>query len=326
LREAIGLFHKRLLLSIAGGNADQHALTLVLSALVHLDPFQVTDTEERGFSWITEILSSKYPEDERYRMASKVVQLLGKHFDSTDPEHPLDVQYTWIPPLVGFLSLYERFYSADSPSYPRSIALRILSTTTHFSTTILPLLTLALSPTHPLQSRSSTLKVFHRSMFGWFSQKENVPDGDIESLLQAVGDPFKFIPDPPLHDGRPVDAVDYDPVMVVVILIEFALSNLWRDHLRDSNFTSCEETTSTEEGRRAVLGHMVAHAWPESLCTPSNVIAAIRGLEELQCSNTAEVVIVWARTVGVMDPLGLEVGRPIQPDTSPPHQPTERGV
>jgi len=251
-----------------------------------------------GFLWITEILNSRYPEDGRYRMASQVMQLLGKHFDSMDPEYPIDVQPAWIPPLVDFLSLYEKFYPVDSPLYPRSIALHILSATTHFSTTVLPLLTLALSPTHPLQSRSSALKVFHRSMSGWFSQ--NVPNGDIENLLRAVGDPFKFTPDPPLHDGRPVDAVDYDPVMVVVTLIEFALSDRWRSHLRDSNYTSCEVTTSTEEGRRAVLGCMVAHAWPESLRTPPDVIAAIRCLEELQYLNMVEVVVAWARTAGVI--------------------------
>jgi len=273
-----------------------------------------------GFLWITEILNSRYSEGERYRMVSQVMQLLGNHFDSTDPEHPLEVQSTWIPPLVGFLSLYEGFCSADSPPHPRSITLRILSTATHFST-ILPLLTLALLPAHPLQSRCSTLKIFHRSMSEWFSQKENVPDGDIESLLRAVGDPFQFALDPPLHDGRPVDAVDYDPMMVVVILIEFALSDPWRDHLRDSNFTSSEETTSTEEGRRAVLGYMVAHAWPESLRTPPNVIAAIRRLKELECLNTAEVVIAWARTACVVNPPCHEAWGLIGRDAFPYYQP-----
>jgi len=264
-----------------------------------------------GFLWITQILNSRYSEGERYRMASQVVQLLGKHFDSVEPEHPISVQPAWIPPLMDFLLLHERFYTTDSPPYPGSIALHIpLSPgSAQFGIKILSILASALSSTHPPQSRSWALKVFHRFMSGWFSQ--NVPDGDIEKLLRAVGDPLRFTPDPPLHDGRPVDTVDYDPVMVVVILIEFALSDRWRNHLHDSNFTSFENTMSTEQGRRAILGCMVAHAWPESLRTSPNVIAAIRHLEMLPCPNTANFVTMWAQAAGVLDPSGLEVGGPV---------------
>jgi len=37
------------------------------------------------------------------------------------------------------------------------------------------------------------------------------------------------------------------------------------------------------------------------LHTPVEIVAAIRRLEELQCPNTAEVVILWAWTVGVVN-------------------------
>jgi len=282
-------------------------------------------TGERGFLWITEILNSRYPEGECYRIASQVVQLLGNHFYSKDLEHPIDVQPAWIPPLVGFLSLHERLYTTDSPSYPGCIALRILSASrgsAHFGATILPFLTLALLPTHHHQSRSSALKVFHRFMSGWFSpQMENILDRDLENLLQAVGDPFQFTTDLPLQDGRPVGTADPEPTMAAVVLIKFASSDLWRNHLRRSNFTSCEEITSTEVGRRTVLGCMTAHTWPEFLCTPPKVIAAIRRLEELQCSNTAEVVIMWARTAGVVNPLGHEAWGLIGRDVIPCYQP-----
>jgi hypothetical protein len=40
----------------------------------------------------------------------------------------------------------------------------------------------------------------------------------------------------------------------------------------------------------------------ELLRTPAKIIAAIRRLEELQCLNTAEVVILWAWTAGVVNP------------------------
>jgi len=325
LREAIKLCHDRLLFSIREGNAGQNTLALVLSALVHLDPFQVKDTEERGFLWITEILNSTYPEDEHYRLASQVVHLLGKRFDSADPERPLNVQPTWVTPLVGFLSLYEKFHTIDSPPYPGSVAIRILSTnpgSADFCTKLLPILTLALSPTHPLQSRSSALKLFHMFMSGWFSpQMESVLDKDLDDLLQAVGDPFQSTTDLPLQDAKAVGTADREPMMAAVVLIGFASSDLWGNHLRRSNFTSCEEIMSTEEGRRTVLECMAACVWSEFLCTPSKVIAAIRRLEELQCSNTAEVVIMRARTSGVVNPLGHEAWGLIGRDAFPCYQP-----
>jgi len=270
--------------------------------------------------WITELLNSMYSEGERYRMASQVMQLLGKHFDSADPEHPFDVKPAWIPPLVGFLSLHEGLYTTDSPPYPGSIALRILSLSpgsAQFGTTLLPILTLALSSTHPPQSRKWALKVFHKYMSGWFSpQMENVPDEDLENLLRAVGDPFQFTTGPPLYDGQPVDTADYDPMMVVVVLIEFASSYLWRNHLRHSNFTSCEEIVSTEDGWRAALKSMsdaAAHAFTEFLSNSSKVIAAIGRLEELKCSHTIGVVAGWARTAGLHTERGVfgsQVERP----------------
>lgn len=88
-----------------------------------------------------------------------------------------------------------------------------------------------------------------------------------------------------------------------VALMEFSLSDLWGSHLRSSNFTSCEEILSTKEGRRTALRCMfdtVSPSWSESLCTPAKIVAAIRRLEELQCPNTAEVIILWAWTVGVV--------------------------
>ena len=254
---------------------------------------------------MTEILDSGYSEGERYRMASQVMRLLGKHFDSTDPEHQFDAKPAWIPPLVGFLSLHEKFYTADSPPYRGSIALHILSLSqgsAQFGTTLLPILTLALSSIHPLQSRKWALKTFHKFMSGWFSpQMEEVPGEDLKNLLRAVGDPFHFTPGPSLYGRQPVDTADYDPMMVLVVLIEFASSDLWRNHLRRSNFTSCENIVSTEEGWMAALRSMsdaAAHAFTEFLSNPSKVIAAIGRLEELKCSNTVGVVATWARTAG----------------------------
>jgi len=135
---------------------------------------------------------------------------------------------------------------------------------------------------------------------------ETIPGKDLDDLLQAVGDPFQFTLDLSLYDGQPVFTADYEPMMAAVLLIEFASSDLWRDHLRLSNFTSCEGVMSTEEGRRAALRCMFDTATrplPEFLSTPTKIIAAVRCLEGLQCLNIAEVVITWAWTAGVINPV-----------------------
>ncbi|KAF9643702.1 hypothetical protein BDM02DRAFT_1366837 [Thelephora ganbajun] len=318
LQVAINLFHQRLQLSIREAKASPWVLKSILSALVHLDPFQTVGTRELVFLWITEILNSEYPEDERCEMASRVVKPLGKHFGSKYPT----VERAWVPPLLRFFSLSERFDTPDVPPYPRFTALRILSVGpvyTNFDATFLPALASTLLPTHPLQSRSPALKVFCRFIPGWFSpQIENVLDEDLDKLVQAVGDSFVSTPDIPLQDGKPKGTVDYDPIMTAVVLIEFASSDLWRNHLHRLNFVSYGEIVSTEEGRRAALQSMLKTAdnlWRELLCTPTKIIMAIRRLEELQCLNTAEIVILWAWTIGVIEPMDHDGWRLIGNET-----------
>lgn len=306
---AIALFHAQLRGSIEGANIEQQALTSVLSTLVYLDPFQALRSGDLGFSWITELLRSEYPEKARYLMASQVLELLDNHFESGDPNCPLDPRPTWIPPLVCFLSLYKKFYNADSQKFSRSMAVRVLSASqrpSDFNITVLPLLTLALSPTHPLQMRRFTLKIFHEFASEWCSPSmENVSDVDLGNLLHAVGDPFEFIPDPPPHDQRSASTVDYDPMKATVVLIEFASSDLWRNHLRLSNFTSCERVVATEDGQSHAHRCMV---WPEFLCTPSKVVAAVKRLEELECQNIARVVNAWATSPHIQCPVPVVDG------------------
>ena len=252
---------------------------------------------------IVTILNSRYPDEHRYLMASEVVRLLGRWLDPNDPSPTDHVPHTWIPTLVDFLSLCEKFNDTESPPYPGSIALYMLSTTRPeypcSDTTILPILTSTLLPTHPLQSRSMALEVLCNFMPIWSSWAEaDVPPVDLDKLLRAVGDPFQFVP-----EGQSVDEDTYVPV---VILIKFASSDLWRNHLHRSNLTSCEEIFSTEEGRRAALKCMLDTAtlrWFNFLPTPAETTVAIRRLEELQCLNTAEVVMLWAWTAGVVDPV-----------------------
>ena len=320
LETAIDLFNRQLRIAIREGNANQADLASVLSELTQLDPFQATDTGEPGFLWIVEVLNSGYPEDQRYQMASKIVGLLGKHFYSTVPQRIPHIQPAWIPPLLSFLSLCEKFYATEPPPYSGSVALRILLSSPMLSeldSTIFPVLAPILLPTHPLQSRGLALKIFG-FMFRWSSQMENALDKDLDTFLQAVGDPFQFTSDPPPQDGQPVFTAYYEPMMVLVVLIEFASSDLWQNHLRRSNFTSCEEVVSTEEGKRAALKWMLyvaTHSWLEFLCTPAKVTRAIGRLEDLQCFNTAEVIIMWGWTTGVVDPADHDAWRSIGYDT-----------
>jgi len=276
-----------------------------------------------GFGWITTILNSSYPERVRYRMAGIVVQLLGKEIDNHPPKYFLQ---SWISSLLDFLSLSEKFYTGIDPPHTGFTAFRILLSRrvdtdfgpADFGATLVPVLASTLLPTHPLQSRSLALKALYRFMSCWFSkQMETVSNQNLNKLLQAAGDPFEF-PDLPLEYGRPGNATDYKPMMTAIILLEFASSDLWRNHLGLSNFVSFEELMSTNEGRTAALKCMLdatTHTWPTFLRTPAKITAAIRRLEELQCLNTAEVVILWAWTTGVVDIADRNAWKLIERDT-----------
>jgi len=311
LHTAFNHLHQQLQTSIQEGNVCPSNIVSVLKAFGHLNPFQIVDMAP-AFIWMTEILNSRYSELEHYWMARTVVQLLGNHFQQRSQGHFHNIQPTEVPPLLDFLLLCEKFYATESNAtespHPGSIALYLLSAIqkySDFSPAILPILLSTLLPTHPLQSRRLALKVFHRFMPGWFStQMENISYKNLNRLLQAVGDPFQFLQMPTPGKLGPEWRPDDDPMNSVVVLIEFASSDLWRKHLHHSNFTSCEEVLSTEEGRKTAIHCMFRTAsslWQAFLHTPTKIITAIRCLEELQCLNTAEVVIMWAWTAGIVD-------------------------
>ena len=132
---------------------------------------------------------------------------------------------------------------------------------------------------------------------------ENVSSKDLDGLFQAIADPFQF-PHLPIQNGKPAYPTDYDPTIVIAVLIEFASSGLWQNHLCHSNFTSFEEMVSTSDGKRITLGCMIrmeTETLLEFLCTAMKSTVAIRCFEELQCSNTVEIVIMWAWIVGVVN-------------------------
>ena len=260
-----------------------------------------------GFALIADILSSSFSEEHRYQIATFVVELLGNFLESWD--YVVEILPAWMPPLLDFFFLSEKFYAAKSQPYPGSILLRILlagTTFTDLGPAILPILSSVLLPTHPLQSRRLALKVFNECLPAWFSiQMQSVAVEDLNNLLHAVGDPFLFTWNTSLPNLRTLPPEsDYEPIRAAVILITFASSNPWRDYLHPSNFTTCEEFLSTGEGKRVAIIDMfttVRGALPRLFWTAEKVAAAIERLEELQCLNTAEVVIMWAWTVGVLD-------------------------
>ena len=315
LKAAIHLFDRQLRLLVVEGKACWDDLINALHALIPFDPFETMDSGDLGFLWITEILNSGYQERERQWLADEVVKLLGKYFHQV-PDILIGKRSAWIPPLLGFLSLSEKL---DTTKSTRFIALRILAISPEsadFGPTILPILTSSLLPNHPLQARRLALNIFLRFMSGWFSpQMEKVPSEDLDQFIQAVGDPFQF-PDLPLQDGKPVDLPYDDPMKVMAALIEFALSDLWRNHLRRSNFTSFEEMVSTWDGKRTALKCIIeARLLLVPLSTAPKIAAVIRRLEELRCSNTVEVVIMWAWTVGTMNPVDHDGWKLIGRDT-----------
>ena len=199
----------------------------------------------------------------------------------------------WIPPLLGLLQLGEELHW-ELPRTPGVFALQILSRVEDFSPTILPILTSTLQPTHPLRCRKTALRAFHRFGFGLLSsQMESIPIEDRVNLLQAVGDPFQSTPD---TEEQHVFEDEYNPMDVAIILVKFTSLDLWRNLLRRSNFASCEEVTSTEEGRQSVCESMylTTELWP-LLRTPAKIISVIERLEALRCPNTAGAVFtsVW---------------------------------
>jgi len=156
-----------------------------------------------------------------------------------------------------------------------------------------------------LYDHAVALKLFHGFVSGWLSSEMNdVLNKNLDKLPRAVGDPFQSTPDLCLQDGKPGEATDDEPMMATVVLIELVSSDLWQNHLNHSNFASCEKVVFTREGKRTALRCMLDTAtrtWSQYLCTPARITAAIRRLEELQCLNIAEVVILWSWTVGVPD-------------------------
>ena len=287
-------------------------MTGALSTLVHLDPFRVAiNGPEMGIMLFGDIIGSSFSEKHRHLMASNVAQLLENLFfpkeDNNIPFQRFSVKPTWIPPLLGFLSLSEKFYATEPPPYAQYIALRILSAVnelTDSDTKILPILSSTLLPIHPLQSRYLALKVFNASLPVLLSsQMDDAPAGSFKNLLQAVGDPFLFAEDTFLLDRQTrLRETNYKPIDAAVSLINLASSNLWRNHLLPSNFTTCEELLSTEQGKKTAIQHTLCTAFtsrPELPRTVAKVVAAIERLKELQCLNTAEVVIMWAWTIGI---------------------------
>ena len=301
LKMAIHLFHQQFQLLIMDGNADQDVLYSVLPSSIHLDPFEAMGSGELGFLWIAEILNSGYGEEQREWMAREVVESLGRLFFREDSVVYTGMEPAWIPPLLEFLSLREKLYGREKPSLTALHILAASQGNADFCAKILPILVLLLLPTHPLQSRRLALTVFCTFRSGWFSsQMENVPSKDLNELIQAVGDPFQS-PDFPLQGGKPMGRLYYDPMRVAVVLIKFASLDLWQNHLQPSNFTSLEEIVSTWDGKRDALTSMAFCKPPEGLFTATGIVMAVRRLEELQCSNTAEVVIMWAWTIGIVN-------------------------
>lgn len=266
-------------------------------------------------SWIGVVLGSARPDRDRYLLAGDAVALLtsGRRVNSEPPESLIQVQPAGVPSLLDFLLLSEKHYATYDPPYPGAIPLRILSLSYSIgcgdlTQRLVPVLTSTLSTIHPLLSRILALKLFQEHGSEWLSSPmEKFSNTDRAKLLEALGDPFHF--SATLHSDTeysPTVQVMYEPMDTAILLIEFASSDLWRDHLRPLNFSSCEEMVSTAWGRHLASNCMLNKKTcfrGEPLDTPARLVAAIRCLVDLQCWNIAEVVILYAWTSDIMDPV-----------------------
>lgn len=301
----INLLHQHLQMTIMNGTADPDMFSSTLSVLGHLNPFQVVTTQKLCFSLITNILNSRYAAVEQYWMAAAAVELAWKEFTPM----PCNVQHDWIPPLLGFLELSETFYSTHHQSAPGALALQILSATQgygDFCPKMLPILTSTLVVTHPLLSRKSALRVFAQFSPGFFSEAESISNEDCARLLRAVGDPFQSAPDIPLQYEQQWLVDEHNSTRAIVILIGFASSDPWCNHLHYSNFISWEEGTSTVDEKISAFTYWQDVAF---LRRPTMIIAAIERFEEIQCLNTAEAMLVWAWTFGIVDAVDHDAWR-----------------
>lgn len=284
--------------------AQPNFLCSIFSTLDHLYPTQFATTSSVGISWMDEVLNSGYPEDEKYQITGHLVELLGNRLGSAVPE---DLVPESVPRLLNFLLLSERFYSTTYPPYAGAIAIRVLSSRSPsgitlpsratYNSTVVPVLTTTLLPTHTLQSRVFALKLFQRCGAEWFlPELESFSTTDRVRLLEAVGDPFTF----PLVISADAARLGYEPMAAAVLLIKMLSSDLWRDHARYSNFSTCESVVSTVQGRGLALtciGKLMVF-----LGSPQDVITVIRRLKALGCWNTAEVVLLWAWITGAVNP------------------------
>ena len=246
-------------------------------------------------------------------MTSSVVELLWKRFN---PRSSTDRSWnvlTTVRSLLDFLLSNESPPHAESPPYPEVITLQVGLVAARYGyldSAILPVLARTLLPTHPLRSRTLALRLFQQPGFEWYSSHSGV---DHTVLLDAVGDPFQFIPDLLPQDGQTTAITPYDPMWTTILLIELASSDIWRNNLRRSNFTSCEEMTSTEEGRDHAFRCMIQRGGgvrTGPLNSLGKLVLAIKRLEELECWNTADVIILWACTNDDMNthgPTGREI-------------------
>ena len=317
------LLHQHLQTAIREREDGAVAVIYVLSALCHFHPPQVAIIRELWPSWMSDILGSGHGAVVQSRMAEEVVRLVWEQVKSVIMSPTYIVETTWIAPLLSFLRLGEEIHwDGSSMAHAGVFALRIISRVRgkdDLGPAIMPILASALQPAHPLQSRNTALKTFCQLGFGWLSSHmEGISSLDRAGLLRAVSDPFQFTPCTILQDDQYVFGGKYNPMNAAAILIEFASSDLWRDHLRHSNFISCEEVISTEEGRESAFTYLkhTAGPWP-SLCTPAKIVSAIERLETLRCPNTVEVVLtfIWASR-GVDQPsIDLDGWRLIQRKT-----------
>ena len=277
---AFDLFHK-CVTRVIDDNRPHRSLDNInpfLSILYTLDlpDLGVQSISGAYVAMMESIIGSNHPIEARCHSAKLVMHLLD------NPEIDRFFSFaTYGRTLLRFLELCEDHYRSSPPfasvpelhipsgANPEIIAIQILRISTgeecdltDLAPMLISVLTRILRPDDRLRARALGLGLFARLC----RCRPSLPISDgitpqvCARLMDAIGDPLQQSETPvdPLTLTNTLSLFErygdgIDQYNNVGILLGLTMSDVWRDHLRPSNFASCAEIMSRELARRQVL-------------------------------------------------------------------------
>ena len=310
LLTAFNLLHRRMIYIIGDDSPHRrlHDINPLLSILYLLDLSTVGmgSVSLAYITWMEGIICSDYHTDERYDSAKLVMRLLEK--PEGLPILPPSFN-TYAPTLLRFLGLCEDRHRNEHPFAPTPefrmpsqpgleiFALQILrsgsreeDTLSDLAPMFVSMLTRVLGPGDRLQSRALGLELFAGLWRCWPSLPpcEGITAEMCALLVHAIGDPLELSETQveafasTNEQERRGDGIGRHNTLG--ILLGFAISDAWRDHLRPPNFASCAGIITREGDRREVLNALARSAKIVTGSAETRVKSAmvIKGLDRLK--------------------------------------------